>query len=133
MQPVKMFSLERHSGPYQKWPLQTRLFVDGGDTGQTVSGFVIEGQYKCKAGYLLITSYDCLFEEANTFTLLNDRFETLASVSLGGWYETYLLDEHMPTSANSLELHYGGMIYSLTIWRDILGRPALKLVSLSGN
>jgi hypothetical protein len=133
MQPVKLFSLERHSGPYETWPRKTRLFVEGADTGQTVSGFVVEAEYKCKVGYLLITSYDCLFEEANTFTLLNERLETLSAVHLGGWYETFLLDKHMPTSANSLELHYGGLIYSLAISSNILGRPSLKLVSLSGS
>jgi hypothetical protein len=132
MQPIKIFSLERHSGPYEKWPLQTRLFADGNDTGQTVAGFVVEAEYKCKAGYLLITSYDCLFEESNTFTLLNDKFETLTAVDLGAWYETFWLEKHKPTAENSLELDYGdGLIYSLAIWVDILGRPTLKLVNLS--
>jgi hypothetical protein len=133
MQPIKLFSLETHAGPYETWPRQTRLFADGVETRQTVSGFVIEGQYRCEAGYLLITSYDCLFEEANTFTLLNERFETMAAVHLGGWYETFLLDKHTPTCANSLELHYGGLTYSLTIGSNILGRRKLELSQLTAG
>jgi hypothetical protein len=132
MQLVKLFSLERHGGPYNLWPLQTKLFADCTDTGQTVSGFVIEAEYQYAAGYLLVTSYDCLFEESNTFTLLNNRFETVATKDLGAWYETFWLEKHTPTSENSLDLDYGdGLVYSLTIVSDTLGRPKLTLERVS--
>jgi hypothetical protein len=93
---VDLFTLETHTGPYEKWPRRTRLFADGVDTGQSVSGYVMEAQYRCAAGYLLVTSYDCLFEEANTFYLLNERFETISSTTLGVMYGTYLLEKHKP-------------------------------------
>lgn len=128
MKPVQLFSLESHQGPYDKWPLHTRLFANGVDTDQKVSGYVIEAAYKCETGYLLITSYDCLFEEANTFLLLNDRFKTIASKSLGGMYSTFLLEAHKPLSANSLALDYGdGLTYTLAVERSILGGFKLRL------
>jgi hypothetical protein len=134
MQPIELFSLESHAGPYEKWPLRTRLFADGVDSGQTVSGFVIEAQYRCQAGYLLITSYDCLYEAANTFTLLNDSVETIASTGLGVMYNTFLLEKQRPTSANSLELDYGdGLVYSLAIGSCVLGRPKLELSRLAAG
>jgi hypothetical protein len=126
---VDMFTLETHTGPYEKWPRRTRLFAHGADTGQTAPGYVIEAQYKCAAGYLLITSYDCVFEEANTFSLLNDRFETTASTTLGVMYDTYLLEKHRPVSENTLEFDYGGgEVYCLTIKTNFLGQPKLMLV-----
>jgi hypothetical protein len=129
---VELFTLENHPPPYNLWPRRTRLFAHKDDTGQTVSGYVIEAQYRCAAGYLLITSYDCLFEEANTFTLLNDRFETVATKDLGAWYETFWLEKHTPTSENSLELDYGdGLVYSLTIVSDTQAQPKFKLLNLS--
>lgn len=67
MQSITQFSLEKHDGPYESWPRLTRLFANGVDTGKKVPGFIIEAQYQCRDGYLLITSQDCLFEESNDF------------------------------------------------------------------
>jgi hypothetical protein len=131
MHPVTLFSLATHEGPYEKWPLKTQLFADGVDTRQTVSGFVIEAQYRCSAGYLLITSYDCLFEESNAFLLLNDQYETIARKVLGTMYATFLLEKHTPLSDTQLELDYGdGLRYRLAIEPRFLGGLKLKLTKM---
>jgi hypothetical protein len=59
MRAIKSFTLEQHSGPYETWPGRTRLFVNGDDAGTKASGFIIEAQYECEQGYILITSQDC--------------------------------------------------------------------------
>jgi hypothetical protein len=128
MQPISLFSLETHDGHYEAWPKKTRLFANGVDTGQSVSGYVVEAQYHCAAGYLLITSYDCPFEEVNDFLLLNDRFETIAKTHLGRWYNTFLLERHSPLSDTALELDYGdGLEFILAIKPRIFGRVKLAL------
>jgi hypothetical protein len=128
MHPISLFSLETHDGPYEAWPKKTRLFANGGDTGKSVSGYVVEAQYRCAAGHLLITSYDCPYEEANDFLLLNDRFETIAKTSLGMMYNTFLLAKHRPRSDMALELDYGdGLEYILTISPGFLGAARLRL------
>jgi hypothetical protein len=131
MQPITLFSLATHEGPYETWPLKSPLLANGLDTGQSIPGFVIEGQYKCPAGYFLITSYDCPYEEANDFLLLNDRFETIARNGLGVIYSSFLLEKHRPLSDTELELVYGdGLTYKLAIEPKFLGGLKLDLERL---
>jgi hypothetical protein len=128
MDRISLFSLETHTGPYEKWPLKTRLFADGKDTGRVISGYVIEAQYKCFGGYLIITSYDCLFEESNTFLLLDDSYQTLATGGLGVMYDTFLLENHRALSATALELDYGdGLRYILALKPQLFGGMMLEL------
>jgi hypothetical protein len=128
MQPVTLFSLETHVGPYADWPRYTRLFLNGVETRQTVPGYVIEAQYQCSDGYLLITSQDCIYEESNDFVLLNAKLETIARASIGLMYQTYLLEKHWPISDHALGLDYGGgEVYCLSIKKKLFGGRALKL------
>ena len=70
MQKVSLFSLELHQGPYEKWPLRTRLFVDGNQSETKVPGYVLLHQFQTDFGYLLITDCDCPFEETTNFIFL---------------------------------------------------------------
>jgi hypothetical protein len=65
------FSLPKHEGPYKSWPLTTELWLDGRPTGTRIPGYVIEAQYRCGDRYLIATSWDCPFEEMQTFVLLS--------------------------------------------------------------
>ncbi len=129
MEITTQFSLEKHDGPYEKWPLTSRLFVNGEDTRTKLPGFVIECAYTCSVGYLIITSWDCPYEEFNNFTLLNHAFESVAKTALGAMYDTYLLDAHMPISDHALGLtYYRDLHYTLSIEAGFSGRkPKLTL------
>lgn len=70
METISRFSLETHSGPYEKWPLRSIVLVDGSTTETRVPGYILLYQFKTPFGYLLITDYDCPFEEATSFSLL---------------------------------------------------------------
>ena len=116
MQSIHCFSLARHSGPYEEWPELTALLRDGVPTGAEIPGYVIEAQYRCEHGLLLITSYDCMFEESNDFLLLDDDHRILARKSLMVPYGSFLLNAHWPVSPHSLRLHYyTRLFYVLTI------------------
>ncbi|WP_424195204.1 hypothetical protein ACMYR3_05295 [Ampullimonas aquatilis] len=116
MQKIDAFSLEQHHGPYQAWPLKTRLYFRGQDTGSAINGYEIEAQYQCRQGYLLITAYDCPFEESNEFILLDKAFKVIAQKSLMALYDSYLLHAHWPVSNNALRLHYQTKLcYTLSI------------------
>jgi hypothetical protein len=125
MQSISSLSLEQHEGPYEQWPSLTRLFLDGRDTQQKVPGYLIEGQYRCDAGYLLILSQDCPFEESCDGLLLDEQFNTLARTGLGAPYCSFLLNTHWPLSATSLRLHfYGDHFYDLHIeTAQLFGTP----------
>ena len=117
------FHLEKHSGPYESWPRLTRLFRGGQFTGCSIPGFVIEAQYECSAGYLLITSQDCPFEESNDFVLLDRTCNRLAHADLLAPYATFLLNAHWPESDAALLLHYSEtLFYRLMIKPRLFGR-----------
>ena len=117
MTPVSLFSLEKHAGPYEKWPLESRLYAGGRDTGTRLPGYVIEAQYGCGDHYLVITSYDCPYEEVNEFLLLDRSFAIVARSGLGtGWFATVLLERHEPVAANAIRLHYhNGIVCTLRV------------------
>jgi hypothetical protein len=92
MNPITRLTLEQHDGPYEKWPLRSRLLLDGEPTGLTLPGYVLLHQFETPEGYLLVTDYDCPFEEMTNFILLSTDLRILSCRSLGWMYETYLLD-----------------------------------------
>jgi hypothetical protein len=116
---IKRFSLATHEGAYETWPLQTALYFDGRATGTSIPGFVIEAQYSCGDTYLIITSWDCPYEESNEFLLLDLDFRQVARQQLGAWYDSFLLERHTCVAPDTLELEYvGGLRYALSIKRD---------------
>ncbi|SNT14016.1 hypothetical protein SAMN06265795_1158 [Noviherbaspirillum humi] len=139
MEAISAFSLEQHPGPNEQRPRRTRLFRDGIDTGATVPGYVIEAQYRCKQGFLLIVSQDCPFEESNDFLLLGPDYKLLASRALIYPYETFILHSHAPAGENSLRLVYhDGLSYTLSVapagwkfWRSY--RLTLRRIGAADN
>ncbi|MGU7774999.1 hypothetical protein ACV229_33085 [Burkholderia sp. MR1-5-21] len=94
MNPIDRFSLETHAGPYESWPARSRVIVDGNPSGLAVSGYTLLRQYETRAGYLLVTDYDCPFEEAVTFSLVSKKLDkVLSKRTVGGAYASYWLDD----------------------------------------
>ncbi|MEN2474258.1 hypothetical protein [Burkholderia sp. GS2Y] len=94
MKPVERFTLEAHDGPYEAWPSRTHVLVDGARCGLAVSGYVLLRQFETPAAYLLVTDYDCPFEEAVTFTLVSkDPLKVCAQRTVGAMYASCHLDD----------------------------------------
>ncbi|WP_322074470.1 hypothetical protein [Burkholderia cepacia] len=94
MKPIERFALETHDGPYETWPSRTAVLVNGERSGLTVSGYVLLRQFETPAAYLLVTDYDCLFEEAVTFTLVSkDPLKEIARRTVGAMYASCHLDD----------------------------------------
>jgi hypothetical protein len=130
MEKINLFSLEKHAGPYETWPQSSRLFVNGQDTHQKVPGYQVEGQYTCDHGYILITNYDCPYEETDEFLLLNDRFEVIAKAGHG--FYSPLINRHWPISESAIRIHYyDDTVDTLTIeTKPPHNRPNLALTPL---
>ena len=105
---ITTFSLEVHEGPYESWPAKSKLLADGAWTGERVPGCSIERQYTCDRHYLLVTSYDCPFEESQNFLLLDSRFRVVAKRFLGAPYDTFVLMDARPTGDRTIELVFAG-------------------------
>lgn len=90
---LNRFALEIHDGPYEKWPPKSRLIVDGTLTEIHVPGYSLLHQFEIIDGYLLVTDYDCPFEEATDFIFLDRQLKILAHRSIGGSYCSFLLEK----------------------------------------
>jgi len=95
MQPLHRFALEKHSGPYETWPARTRVIVDG-DAHPTLAipGYELLRQYETALGFVLITEYDCPFEEAVSITLVaRDLSRVISTGTIGAPYATFWLED----------------------------------------
>lgn len=93
MRPINRFTLEKHDGPYETWPLRSRLFLDGKPTDLSLPGYVPLDQFETSDGYILVTDYDCPFEEITNFAFISKQPLRLKSCRWLGWmYETFLLE-----------------------------------------
>lgn len=114
MERVDNFSLMQHAGAYEDRPLKTPLLYDGEATGVSLPGYDIRGQYRCNAGYLIITDWDCPFEEMNEFILLDQTFRKLSHRSI----RNYLVSSHWPIAENALRVHFiEQIVYTITVER----------------
>lgn len=140
MQPITGFSLlTEHAYGLEPNPLKMPLYFDGQPTHTFIAGRVIEGQYRCvlpnnTSGYLVITSFDCPFEESTEFSLLDDAFKIIATTPLAQMYDSFLLYAHWPMADNRLRLHYyGQFVLDLVMTAGsswLTARPKLKLVEV---
>lgn len=113
MTPTARFSLETHDGPYEDWPLRSRVLADGAPTTTKLSGYNLLHQFAVTSGYLLITDFDCPFEETTVFTLLDPALQILAKKSLGVPYGSFLLDRVEVKGPNELIV----VLYDNDRWR----------------
>ncbi len=93
METTDRYSLERHEGPYESWPLRSRLFIDGEPTAVLIPGYSLLHQVALPSGYLLVTDFDCPFEEATSFVLLDRNSRLLCCRTLSVPYGSYNLDK----------------------------------------
>lgn len=90
---ISRFSLEEHAGPYEKWPLRSRLLLDGRPTGTSLAGCSLLHQFETAEGYFLVHDWDCPFEEMTHFTLLDRELRILSSRRMGVPYGSWLLTD----------------------------------------
>ncbi len=105
MKSLERFELAKHHGPYERWPKDTELIKDGFPTGRTIPGYLIEAQYEHIHGYLLVTSWDCPFEEMQTFLLLSPELEVMFEETIGVAYVSVCIERHEPVNDHTVLFH----------------------------
>src|SRR4026208_2297528 len=91
MTPIDRFRLQPNEGPDEKVPVKSRLFLDGQPTRIKLPGYQLLCQYETAHGYILVTDYDCPFEESTHFALVSKALRWRSARWLGGMCETYIL------------------------------------------
>lgn len=110
-QPITRFSLAPLTVPYEEWKGKTQLLCDGAATAFFIEGCDLKAQYQCGDHYLLVTEYDCPYEESVTVTLLNRDFKPIASSTHPQtWYPvvggpSYFFEKIVWNDARHFELH----------------------------
>jgi hypothetical protein len=139
MQTTTCFSLERHEGPYETWPLRTRLLIDGVPSATRVPGYALLHQFATPGGYVLVTDCECPFEEATSCVLLDKKSQLLSSRTLSIPYGSYQLetiewlDDH---NARLTFRDHDHWLLTIRPWGIPLLRPRLRLgriVATSGH
>ena len=115
MKAISKFSLERHSGPYDKWPLKSRLLIEGKLTGTSLPGYSLLHQFEVSDGYFLVHDWDCPFEEMTHFTLLDRELCVLSSRCLGAPYASWLLTDFRATDDRHFEAVFGDDRWQITV------------------
>jgi hypothetical protein len=136
MQTTTRFALERHEGAYERWPVNSRLFVDGQASAVRVPGYTLLHQYTLADGHLLVTDFDCPYEEATSFVLLDRKSRLLCCRTLSIPYGSYNL-EHFEwlDDRNARVGFWGNDRWLLTIrdWGIPILRPRLRLGRISAT
>jgi hypothetical protein len=109
MLPVDTFRLAAHAGPYETWPLRTALLRDdGAPTGVRLPGYALRGQYRVGDDWLLVTDWDCPYEECTEVLLLDAALRVRARRRFGAMYASWLLDRAEVVSDDTLRLRFFG-------------------------
>jgi hypothetical protein len=130
MKPINRFTLQKHDGPYEKWPLRSRLFLDGNPTEISLPGYTLLHQFETPGGYILVTDYDCPFEEITNFALVSKQLRVQSCRWLGWMYETFLLERIEWIDDRTFTAYFcGNFCCRLTVrsWGIPYIRPRLKL------
>ena len=127
MKTVHRFELAKHEGPYESWPQTTELIKDGVATGKRIPGYIIEAQYAHTNGFLLVTSWDCPYEEAQSFLLLSHELDLLSEETVGGAYASVGLEGHEPVNEDTVMFHCDG---DLDILATVASANTLRLEKL---
>jgi hypothetical protein len=132
MKQIDRFTLEKHDGSYEKWPLRSHLFLNGNPINLSLPGYVLLHQFDTSDGYILVTDYDCPFEEITNFAFISKQPLRLISCRwLGGMYETFLLERIEWIDERTFIAVIGGSDhcwrFSIRSWGIPYIRPRLKL------
>ena len=106
---VNRFAIGKHSESYDSRPRRSRLIVDGLRTNFFVPGYALLHHFETPSCYLLVTDYDCPFEESVYFIAVSkDIRRTLDSRCVGAPYASYLLKDIQCTDERHFFYHFRG-------------------------
>ena len=80
---INKFSLQKHDGEYESWPLKSSLYYCGEELGVEISGYVIDKKFELADYFLLFISWGCPFEETCEVYVLNKLKKLLVVTALG--------------------------------------------------
>lgn len=108
MQPIQDYRLSTQDGEGPRALRTALLYGDGRETGCAVPGFVLLHQFRVGVETLLITDWDCPYEEATEVMLLDQTHRLIARRSFGAMYASWALQRVEVLDARNLRLAFHG-------------------------
>lgn len=109
MQPVADYRLATPVGDDTQRPLRTPLLhADGRPVGCSIPGCVLLHQFRVGTDCLLITDWDCPYEEVTEVLLLDAAHRPVGHRRLGGLYASWCLRRVDVVDARRLRLAFYG-------------------------
>jgi hypothetical protein len=130
MQTTTRFALQRHTGAYDSWPVNSRLLVDGQPSAVRVPGYTLLHQYLLPGGHLLVTDFDCPFEQATSFVLLDRQARLVCCRTLCIPYGSYNLERFEWLDDRHAHVGFQGddrWLLTIHDWGIPILRPRLRL------
>jgi hypothetical protein len=130
MKPINRFTLQKHGGPYETWPIRSRLSLDGQPIDIWLPGYKLLHQFETPYGYILITDYDCPYEEITNFALISKQLRVQSCRWIGWVYETFLLERIEWIDDRTFTAFFCGNLccrFTVRSWGIPYIRPRLKL------
>ena len=124
------FSLEKHPGPYESWPLNSRLLRNGEPTRLSLRGYQLLYQFHTQEGFLFVTDYDCPFEESTFITLCDSNLRQISRRFFGWPYTSFILHRVEwldPRHLVAVFDEYCKYLVTIRPWGIPWLRPRLKL------
>jgi hypothetical protein len=123
MQTINSFSLQAHNGEYNTWPLQTLLIKNAAPTQAYLPGYQLLHQFQLSSGeFLLITDWDCPFEEATEVLLLSTDLALIARHTFAVPYGSFNLEAIQVIDDANLKLtFYQNDCWQVTILAEKTG------------
>ena len=127
---IKNFSIEKIND------LKSKLFFNGKYTGTNICGIDLRYQIKIlDKYYLIITDYDCPFEETTEIALINTNFKFLSRKSIGGPYYSWDIYNVEFIDSQNINLIFGDNIMRITLREFSIPYlfPKMKITRLKLN
>ena len=105
MKKISCFSFNSQPGAYDTWSLCSELILNEKPTGKYVPGFVMGAQYAYKNLLLIVTSWDCPYEESQEFILLSKDLTVLCKKHIGHIYSTVVIESHEAIAEDQVLFH----------------------------
>jgi len=105
MKEINLFTFRRPSSSYEIWKLESELLMNGKNTNTSIPGFFIEAQYSYKNLYLIVTSWNCCYEDSLEFLLLTKDLEVINKRHMGQLYSSTLLESHKAIAEDQVIFH----------------------------
>lgn len=94
---------------------KSRVFFDDRPLDLVIAGIVLEGQFRCRHGYLLLTTEDVPYEEGLHMTLVDPAWQVLDQLEASLPFNPGIVKDMAVAGEDELRFEFMGQVWSLAV------------------